>query len=92
MPSVPLPNNSENDRSAVPSEFEQPGDGTEGTVDRLEEAVHRFVELGDDGVFMTCRSDGCAGEYSVHLRCKDLRHAQAVHRALIEIVAASRQS
>ena len=33
MPSVPLPNNSDNNRSAVPSEFEQPGDGTEGTVD-----------------------------------------------------------
>ena len=33
VPSVPLPNNSDNDRSAAPSEFEQPGDGIEGTVD-----------------------------------------------------------
>ena len=46
MPSVPLPNNSDNDRSAVPSEFEQLGDGTKGTADSaLNDAPQWFVKL-----------------------------------------------
>ncbi len=54
MPSVPLPNNSDNDRSAVPSEFEQPGDGTEGTVDRLYEAQITWHFVGGKTQAVAC--------------------------------------
>lgn len=50
-------------------------------------AVERFVELSDSGVFMTC--DG-GTRTCVTLKCRDLKHAQMVHSALIDLVNASR--
>jgi len=44
VPSVPLPNNSDLTASAGPSELEQPGDGTEGTADRLLEAQQKAFD------------------------------------------------
>ena len=45
MSSVPLPNNSDTDRSAVDLNSKQSGDGTEGTGDHLNEAP-RCSECG----------------------------------------------
>ena len=54
-------------------------------------AVRRLIELGDaPGIFMTCESGGQANP-CVRLGCRDLKHAQDVHGAIIDIVKAGRQ-
>ena len=76
----------------------RPSEGSEpGTVDHLNEApqlteaCQRFVQLGDDpGIFMTCNSDSFNNDYRVNLKCHSLKHAQAVHRAIIDIVKSVR--
>ncbi len=56
MSSVLPPNKSDTDRTAVDSDIEQPGGGTEGTADRLNEAprcciCHQPMTFSGDGKF-----------------------------------------
>lgn len=52
---------------------------------KLREACQRFVELGDDGMFMTCQSNFELA-HCVIMACKSVKHAHEVHQALIDIV------
>lgn len=53
-------------------------------------AAKKLVVLGDDpGIFMTCES-GNGTKPCIRLGCQNLKHAQDVHAAIIDIVNAAR--
>ena len=56
----------------------------------IAEAASRFVELGDEGIFMTSESCGSEFMYRVVLKCKDIHHLQSVHQSIIDLVKAVR--
>ena len=74
--------------------YEPEGSSAETITDpkilAIVEAASRFVELGDEGVFMTSESCGSESIYRVVLKCKDIHHLQSVHQSIIDLVKAVR--
>lgn len=56
----------------------------------IAEAASQFVELGDEGIFMTSESCGSESMYRIVLKCKDIHHLQSVHQSIIDLVKAVR--